>query len=327
MSLSEVILVTGGSGYIGSTTLFQLLKANYTAVRTTVRDSKKQDNFISALKQAGIKQEQLKHLRFFITDLLSDVGWKEAFDGVKYVLHIASPIAHYEPDKIKVAKEGTLRILKFARDSGVRRVIATSSFLTIGFSKEIPKGRLYNETDFTPLEDSFGDYPQSKVIAETAARAFMQKEGGSLEWVTVHPGLVIGPILGTDNARQVWFLTEMMNGKLTPFTDGGGPMSFVDVRDVADLHIRAMEAPNLANRRLLAVADEAIDWIRVSQVLRTKVAAPFNKNVAVVTKSVPETRHGDNSLSRTLGWTPRPIDESIVDTANSLIALGILTGT
>ena len=153
----ELVLVTGGTGFIGAHCIIQLLEAGYT-VRTTVRNLAREEEVRTMIRQGGV--EPGERLEFAAADLMNDAGWPEAVAGCAYVLHVASPfppaIPQHEDELIIPAREGALRVLRVARDAGVKRVVLTSSFASIGYGQK-PKGRPYNETDWTdPAGDDIG---------------------------------------------------------------------------------------------------------------------------------------------------------------------------
>jgi dihydroflavonol-4-reductase len=131
--MSQTVLVTGGSGFIGSHIILQLLAAGH-QVRTTIRNLKREGDVRAMLKEGG--GEPGNRLSFFAADLQNDSGWREAVAGCEYVLHVASPlppsVPKHEDELIVPAREGTLRVLRASRDARVKRVVLTSSFAAIG---------------------------------------------------------------------------------------------------------------------------------------------------------------------------------------------------
>src|ERR1700678_837668 len=269
---NELVLVTGGSGFIGSHCILQLLAAGY-KVRTTVRSLKREGDGRAMLKQGGA--EPVDRLSFVAADLEKDAGWAEAVAGCTYVLHVASPfpptIPKHENELIVPAREGSLRVLRAARDTGVKRVVLTSSFAAIGYA-QTPQPTPFNETSWT---DANGDgvlpYVKSKTLAERAAWDFIANEGYNLELAVVNPVGVFGPVLGPDYSTSIYLVQRLMDGAMP-----GCPRLYfgaVDVRDVADLHIRAMTDPAATGERFLAVAGDFM-WIReIAEVLKARVGA------------------------------------------------------
>ena len=254
----ERVLVTGGTGFIGSHAIVQLLEAGY-RVRTTVRNLSRADD-VRALAAAGAASSGLKipteTIEVVAADLLSDDGWAEAVADCTYVLHVASPFPVTQPkdenELIIPAREGALRVLRAARDAGVARVVLTSSFAAVGYSPKTHDGD-YTEADWTdPSTPGITAYVKSKTLSERAAWDFVAREGKSLELAVVNPVGVFGPAWGSDLSTSV----ELMRLMLT----GGVPVippistSIVDVRDVASLHLLAMTHPAAAGERFLAVA-------------------------------------------------------------------------
>jgi dihydroflavonol-4-reductase len=230
-----------------------------------------------------------------------------------------------DPDAVIIpAREGTLRALRAARDADARRVVLTSSFAAVGYS---PKpGAEYTEADWTdPDMPGLPAYPRSKTIAERAAWEFIEREGGDTELVVLNPTFILGPAL-TAQARSSLALTKAM-------LDGTMPVvrrqrfGVADVRDVADLHIRAMATPDAAGKRFLALADgPTISFLEMAQILRERLGALAER---VPTEEAPGPEpprliiHNDHA-KRELGWRPRPADTTIVETAESLRDLGLL---
>jgi nucleoside-diphosphate-sugar epimerase len=236
------VLVTGGSGFIGSHAIVQLLAAGY-QVRTTVRDLKREKEVRAMLRNGGA--EPGSRLSFVSADLTRDAGWAEAVEGCEYVLHVASPlppsVPKHEDELIVPARDGALRVLRAARDAGVKRVVLTSSFAAVGYGYK-PQAKPFDETNWTQLEgDDVAPYTKSKALAERAAWDFLVREGGALELSVVNPVGVFGPVLGPDYSASILIVQRLMDGALP----GSPTLSFgiVDVRDVIDLHIRAMTRP------------------------------------------------------------------------------------
>ncbi|MGC1944765.1 MAG: aldehyde reductase, partial [Candidatus Acidiferrales bacterium] len=247
----STVLVTGGSGFIGSHSIVQLLAAGH-RVRTTVRSQKREGDVRAMLKEGGA--EPGDRLSFIAADLEGDAGWREAAAGCEYVLHVASPfpqtVPKNEDELIVPAREGTLRVLRAARDAGVKRVVLTSSFAAIGYGHKAQQGP-FDETYWTdPGANDIAPYVKSKTLAERAAWDFIDKEGGNPELSVVNPVGVFGPVLSADYSTSILLVQRLMKGM------PGCPRLYfgvVDVRDVADLHIRAMTDPAAKGERFLAV--------------------------------------------------------------------------
>jgi nucleoside-diphosphate-sugar epimerase len=340
------ILVTGGSGFIASHCILQLLAAGH-QVRTTVRNLKRESDVRALLKEGGA--EPRERLSFVAADLEKDAGWPEAVAGCEFVLHVASPlppsVPKHEDDLIVPAREGTLRVLRASRNAGVKRVVLTGSFAAVGYGHTTRKTP-FNETDWTDL--SGGDvqpYPKSKTLAERAAWDFIAKEGGSIELSVINPVGVFGPVLGPDYSASILIVQRMMDGALP-----GCPRLYfgvVDVRDVADLHLRAMTHPAAKGERFLAVAGDFLSMLEIGKVLRARMGAAAKKvptwqlpnwmvrlaalRDPAVKLILPELGKIKNATSekaqRLLGWAPRSNDEAIVATAESLVRLGLLKDT
>jgi nucleoside-diphosphate-sugar epimerase len=339
----ELVLVTGGSGFIGARCVLQLLNAGY-RVRTTVRLRNREAGVRAMLKAGGAEPGEA--LSFVAADLMSDAGWREAVAGCAFVLHVASPfpptVPKHEDDLIIPAREGALRVLRAARDAGVKRVVLTSSFAAIGYGQK-PQKTPYNETNWTdPNGDGVLPYAKSKTLAERAAWDFIANEGGGLELSVVNPVGVFGPVLGPDYSTSILLVQRLMDGAMP----GCPRLSFgiVDVRDVADLHIRAMTQPPARGERFLAVAGDFMSILDIAKVLKARMGASAKKvptrqlpdwlvrlaamRDPAVKQILPELGKVKNATNekakRMLGWAPRSNEESILATAESLVRLGLL---
>jgi dihydroflavonol-4-reductase len=339
----SAVLVTGGSGFIGSHTILQLLAAGH-EVRTTVRDLQREAGVRAMLEAGGAKPAG--RLRFFAADLEREAGWAPAVAGCEYVLHMASPFPAYAPkhedELIIPAREGALRVLRAARDAQVRRVVLTSSFAAVGYGLPSQK-KPFDETNWTdPTRAGTAAYVKSKTLAERAAWDFMGREGGALELAVVNPVAVFGPVLGPDFSTSIQLIKRMLDGTMP-----GCPRLYfgiVDVRDVADLHLRAMSAPAANGERFLAVAGPCMSLLGIARVLRERMGqwgrkAPRRElpdwlvrvaalGVPVVRQILPELGKVKNAshekATRLLGWNPRSNEDAILSTAESLVRLGLL---
>ena len=261
------------------------------------------------------------------------------------MLHIASPfpagIPKHEDELIVPARDGALRVLRAARDAGVKRVVLTSSFAAIGYGH--PERRApFDETTWTNLDVSVAAYTKSKTLAERAAWDFIAREGGGLELSVVNPVGVFGPVLGADYATSIQLVQRLMTGSMP-----GCPrlrFGVVDVRDVVDLHLRAMADPAANGERFLAVAG---DFLRVQEMARVlkarlgdaarkvptrelpdwlvKLVAMFDPTVRQIVPDLGKYKNATSAKAqRLLGWAPRSNDDALVATAESLLRLGLL---
>lgn len=339
----ELVLVTGGTGFVGAHCIIQLLQAGY-RVRTTVRNLAREDEVRQMLRVGGV--EAGDNLSFAQADLTSDAGWPEAVAGCSYVLHVASPfppaIPQHEDELIVPAREGALRVLRAARDAQVKRVVLTSSFAAIGYGQK-PKNRPFNEEDWTdPNGDDVRAYVKSKTLAEKAAWDFIANQGNGLELSVVNPVGVFGPVLGPDYSTSILLVQRLMDGAMP-----GLPRLYfgcVDVRDVAWMHIECMTNPAAKSQRFLAVAGEFLSISQIARILRRKLgpaakrvptielpdflvrmAAARDEAVKQILPELGKRKNGTNEKARRLlGYKPRSNEECIIATAESLIALGLL---
>ncbi|SHN21037.1 SDR family oxidoreductase [Mucilaginibacter sp. OK098] len=338
----KTVLVTGGSGFIAVHCILQLLNAGYN-VRTTVRSLTREAEVRAMLKEGGAGQGN--RLSFIEADLAADTNWPEALAGCTYVLHVASPTPlknySHEDEMIIPAREGVLRVLRAARDVGVKRVVLTSAFGAIAFGHQ-PQTAPFSETDWTDLSGKVPTYQKSKTLAERAAWDFIAREGGGLELSVVNPVAVLGPVLGADYSHSIHIIQRLMKDKAP-----GSPKincGFVDVRDVADLHLRAMTDPAANGERFLATAGESIWLVDIARVLKRRmgnsaehikvkelpnwllhVAALWDPAVKVLVPMLGKVMNSTSKKAiRMLGWSPRSTEEAIVATAESLVRLGLV---
>ena len=339
----ERVLVTGGSGFVGAHCILKLLDAGY-RVRTTVRSLDREADVRAMLKVGGAEPGEA--LSFAAVDLLSDDGWPEAVAGCDFVLHVASPFPVMMPrdddELIRPAREGALRALRAARDGGVKRVVLTSSFAAIGYGPPHADGSPFSEEDWTDPDGQVSAYVKSKTLAERAAWDFIEREGGDLELAVVNPVGIFGPVLGKDVSSSIELVRRMMNGSLPAVPR----MYFgvVDVRDVADLHLRAMTDPAAAGNRFLAIAGEPITLPEMAAVLRNRLGSAARrvpkrvmpdgvvKAIALFAPSlrqiVPELGRAkpatNEKARRVLGWNPRSKEDALAATGQSLVRLGVV---
>jgi nucleoside-diphosphate-sugar epimerase len=310
------ILVTGGSGYLGSHTVRAAAEAGH-AVRTTVRDLARADD-VRAMVGAGVE--------VVAADLMDDAGWAAAVDGCDAVLHVASPIPlaqPEDPDELVVpAREGTLRVLRAARAGGVRRVVLTSSFAAIGYGRSV--GRPWTENDWTDPSGTLAPYPLSKVIAERAAWDFVADGGpGQPELVVLNPTGIFGPVLGPHVGSSTGIVIGLLSGQWAEAPRQS--FGIADVRDVAQAHVRAIDA-DAAGRRFLLTSPPATSWLGMADTLRERFGeraaqAPTRE---VEGDPVPVNEFDVSRARAVLGWDPRPSADTVADTVTSLERFGLL---
>jgi nucleoside-diphosphate-sugar epimerase len=337
----STVLVTGGSGFVGSHVILQLVAAGH-EVRTTLRSLKREEMVRAMLKGAGA--EPGPRFAFCAADLERDAGWADAVAGCDYVIHVASPMPAAAPktedELIVPARDGALRVLKAARDAKVKRVVHTSSCGAIYYGHP-PQTAPFDETSWTNTGGEMSAYVRSKAIAERAAWDFMAAEGGELELSVINPAGIFGPVLGPDASSSIELVTRLMKGM-----PGCPRLNFglVDVRDVADLHLRAMTSPAAKGERFIAVSGGIMSMLDIATVLRARlgdaarkvptrqlpnwlvrVVALFDRTVRPMVPLLDNTRHATSAKAeRMLGWKPRSREDAIVATAESLIKFGIV---
>ncbi|TGD18402.1 SDR family oxidoreductase [Levilactobacillus suantsaiihabitans] len=340
----RVVVVTGGSGFIASQIILQLLQQGY-AVRTTVRSLQKADLIRQMLATGGVTD--LTDLEVTTADLTSDANWSTVMRGATYAIHVASPTPNRvfkdENDMIRPAVAGVRRVLTAARDAGVKRVVLTSAYGAI-FAGHPHRTTPYTERDWSDVTaKGVHAYQKSKTLAEQAAWAFIKREGHGMELAAVNPVGVMGPVLADDYSHSNVQIYQLLTGQLkaVPHVDSG----YVDVRDVASLHLLAMTAPEAAGERFLATTGETLSMLDVATLLRqafpafatrlptrtipnavVKAAAWIKPELKMIASIVGTYAGTSNAKAvKLLGWQPRSAQTAILATAQSMIDLGIVT--
>ncbi|HTF31912.1 MAG TPA: aldehyde reductase, partial [Flavitalea sp.] len=309
---NQTVLVTGGTGFVGIHTILQLLQQGYT-VKTTLRSLYKKDSIVNALKDGGLTD--LQNLSFFEADLTADAGWDEAVKDCGYILHLASPFPLVEPEDenelIIPARDGSLRVLKAAQKAGVKRVVLTSSFAAIGYSID-PKDHIFTEEDWTDENAPLRPYIKSKTVAEKAAWEFLKNHGGDLELTVVNPVGIFGPIIGdivpASFEGVIQALIECTVTESPAFTFG-----VVDVRDVADIHIKAMLHPDANGQRFLATSDGVVSFYDVAQLVKKERPEKAAK-IAELKPTAKEfyIEMSNKKAREILDWHPKSKEEAVL---------------
>ena len=334
----ETVLVTGGTGFIGLHCLQQLLDKGY-KVRTTIRSESRKQEVLEAMKKHSSNCENLE---FYIADLLKDEGWKEAVEGSKYVLHVASPFFLGEPENedvfIKPAVEGTLRVLKACADADVQKVVLTSSFAAVGYGHPREK-EVYTEEDWSSVDGEISAYAKSKTLAEKAAWEFVEnlEESKKFDLTVINPVAVTGPMLTSDIGSSNDFLLKLISGSMPACPKIH--MGYIDVRDVAKAHIFSMTEEKTNGERIIVSENEMF----FAEVGKTLNEAGFKKSptkelpnflVKIMSFFVGELktllsaldRKGDidkTKAERFFNWDYISTEQSVTETAQQLQEMGL----
>ena len=304
---------------MGIHTILQLLHQDY-EVKTTVRSLAKKNTIIKALEEDGITD--FTNLSFIEADLTDDKNWDEAVKNCDYVLHVASPFPAQDPkdenELIIPARDGALRVLKASRDAGVKRVVLTSSFAAVGYSINV-EDYVFSEKDWTDVTAELPAYIKSKTVAEKSAWEFIEREDNGLELSVINPVGIFGPVIGgITSASLDVAVSSILNGNLeyTPtFT-----MGVVDVRDVADIHIRAMLDPKANGERFIATSDGVMSFSDVAELFK-KERPQYTENIQTLEPIGKEFyKEISNEKAKTvLNWKPRSREEALLASVDSLM--------
>ncbi|MDG4772259.1 aldehyde reductase [Solwaraspora sp. WMMD792] len=340
---AQRVLVTGGSGFIAGHVILHLLQQGF-RVRATVRSLQRETAVRGALADAGMVNGDA--LSFAAADLLEDEGWAQAATGCDYVLHVASPVhtgnSGDENAVILPAREGTLRVLRAARDAGVRRVVLTSAFHAISWGHP-HRDQAFTENDWTVLDGPGVDaYAKSKTLAERDAWDFASAEDSGMELVTLCPVAVVGPVMGKEISGANHIVQRSLDGSMRGYPHLYIP--FVDVRDVAAAHVLAMTTPGAAGQRFLLSGGPAIAMKQVGALLKAnlgdaakrvptrtipnpvvRVAALFSKEFRPIVPDLGYAKKVSNEKARrVLGFQPRQTDEAILAAATTMLDKGLV---
>ena len=329
------VLVTGISGFVGQHCAAELLKKGY-AVKGSVRSLTKTEEVINGIKK---EVDPKGNLEFCVLDLMKDEGWEEAMQGCDFVLHVASPfvvkVPKDENDLIKPAVEGTLRALNAAKKAGVKRVVLTSSTVAMHGGQE---GLIkINQDSWTNLNaKNVTAYFKSKTLAEKSAWEFIKNQTGDtkLELVVINPGPIYGPTLTGNLATEAMdFFKKLITGKVPMLPQAYSVMS--DVRDVAAIHVQALENEKANGKRFIVTSEESHAIQEIAQILKTngydkvstklaptfllKFIARFNEEMKGMLPFVGNTIEADVSYTmKTFNWKPIPFKNTVLDTAKSV---------
>ncbi|MFD6396433.1 NAD-dependent epimerase/dehydratase family protein [Nocardia sp. NPDC060249] len=340
-TMTTRVLVTGATGFVAGHCIAELLDHGY-AVRATVRDLAAHTTRAHLTELARRTGGELE---FVAASLGDDTGWAAAVTGCDIVLHVASPFPATPPeneqDLIEPAVQGTLRVLRAAAAAGVRRVVLTSSVAAVAYGHDVDEVR--TERDWSVV-DRIPAYQKSKTLAERAAWDFVESlpAASGLELVVVNPGMILGPLLEARTSTSHEPVRRLLARDVPGSVKTG--WTPVDVRDLAVAHRLAMEVPEAAGNRYICATDPlwmgelagllardyAAEGFRVpTRVLPNwvvRLVAVFDKGVRLTVPVLGRTEHvSADKARRELGWTMRPIEQTVRDTADSLIAFGIVT--
>jgi dihydroflavonol-4-reductase len=329
------VLVTGISGFVGQHCAAELLKKGY-AVKGSVRSLSRIDEVLNGIKK---EIDPKGNLEFCELDLMKDAGWDEAMEGCDYVLHVASPfvvkVPKEENELIKPAVEGTLRALEAAKRAGVKRIVITSSTVAMHGGKE-GLIKINHESWTNTNAKNVTAYFKSKTLAEKSAWEFIKNQTGDtkMELVVVNPGPIYGPTLTNNLATEaIDFFKKLITGKVPMLPRAYSVMS--DVRDVATIHVAALENEKANGKRFIVTTEKAHAIQEIAQILKangynkvsTKLAptfllkfmAKFNDEAKGMLPFIGNTVEADISdTMRTFNWKPMSFEKTVLDTAKSV---------
>ena len=339
MVKSQTVLVTGATGYIAKHIVVKLLNAGYKVVGS-VRTLSRGEDVIAAVSRHLTDAENLdKRLRFVALDLSNDNGWETAMDGVDILMHTASPFPLEQPkdeqEVIRPAVDGALRALRAAKAAGIKRVVMTSSAVAVMDSDLAPGKTAYNEENWTDLNHaSVTPYGKSKTLAERAAWKFVTDEAPEISLTTINPVLVTGPPLDNNFGTSVSIVQRLLTAKDPMIPNFGFPI--VDVRDVAEMHVRALQSDESGGKRILAV-DGFLWFMDIAKMLKAqfpdrkivtlpapnfvvRLLAIFDKSIRQVVPILGKKIEVSNARAQSiLGMKFIPAADSIQETAAFLV--------
>jgi dihydroflavonol-4-reductase len=333
--MTDTVLLTGISGFIAKHCAVRLLNAGY-AVRGSLRSPKREEEVRAALRPHLTNPASEAMLSFVTLDLTRDDGWTEAAKGTVAVMHTASPFPVSQPkdenELIRPAVDGTLRVMRAAKAAGVGRVILTSSIVAV--MKGVA-GKTYDEGDWLdPSAPGTTAYAKSKVLAERAAWDFVKDQAPDIALTTVNPGFVVGPPLDAEYGSSISVVKRFLSGKDPMLPAMAIPT--VDVRDVAEMHLRALQRPQTAGKRYLAAADtlwftdmaKAMKSAFPGRKIPTKTApaflirilSVFDSELRAILPQLGKIEYIDNRQAITeMGMTFIPAKEAVVASARFLV--------
>ena len=333
--MNKKVLLTGITGYIANHCAVELLKNGY-SVRGSLRNISKSEKIINAIKK---KVDPKDNLEFCELNLLNDKGWNDAAKGCDFVMHVASPFINKEPkdenEYIRPAVDGTIRALKAAKSAGIKRVVLTSSMVSMLGNAD--KSIDVNSRTWTNIKGkNVSAYSKSKTLAEQAAWNFIstQTDNTKMELTVVNPGPVFGPSLTGDlSGASMSMFTQMMQGKMPMVPQASINMS--DVRDIAKIHVLALENKEASGKRYIVTTEKPYAFQDVAKILKlngyekvsTKLAPNFllkilsniNSEAKSLRSFIGNTYNGDiSSTTKTFSWKPIAFEKTVLDTAKSI---------
>ncbi|HTJ56949.1 MAG TPA: NAD-dependent epimerase/dehydratase family protein [Devosiaceae bacterium] len=342
MADKGIVVVTGVSGFVGKWVAIELLKAGY-RVRGTVRSEGKAAQVRETVARV-LGADAAARVEIVHCDLLADAGWVEAMQGAIAVMHVATQIAADEPKDasfvIRPAVEGTARVLRFAHAAGIKRAVITSSVATVGYGHGQTSGkRTYSEKDFTNLDGMKWTwaYCVGKTTAERAAWDYAKANGLALS--TIHPGMILGPAVDSDTSISLMAVSGLLDGTTPALPKNGFTVS--DVRDVAEMHVRALENPEAAGQRYMATGSY-LPFPQMAEILRKayprakitlrtvpdwliRILVRFNSPLRQIINDIGNEKHYDGRKGEALLGHPfRSPEEATLSAAESLIRLGMV---
>ncbi len=340
--MADLVLLTGISGFLGGHVGLALLRAGY-RVRGSVRDPGKAEKVRAALARAG---GDVSRLEFVSLDLNADAGWAEAMQGARYLQHTASPFVTQMPrdrmELIRPAVEGTRRALTEALTAGVERMVLTSSMAATSYGHDPARTEPFSGADWTNLEGrGVNAYVESKTLAEKQAWTILDSAGRHDDLVTINPNAILGPLLDEDPGTSAALVARLMDGSVPAAARIYFPV--VDVRDVAEAHVKAMTDPEAGGRRY-AMGERTLSFLEFADVIRegmpefaprlpkrtvpdwmVRLFAFVDKDIRGNVGELGVLRRTDSSeVVRLLGHPLIPASEAVLATARSLVEHGVV---